>query len=803
MHGSMKTPAMLLAAFTLACAGAPEAEGPAPQRPIPEPPARPSEMRADVPGRVPTPASYLGFAVGEDRRLADWVEVTGYLSELARRSPRVLMDTLGPTTLDRPFVMLTISSPENLARLDRYRELNRRLADPRRISSDEEAERLIAEGKAIVLITSSIHSTEVGGIQVPMLLAHRLASSDDPSVRKILDEVILLLVPSLNPDGAQMVVDWYEETVGEPWEGASPPFLYHHYVGHDNNRDWYFFTQPETRHAVRDAHNAWHPQIVHDIHQQGQRGSRLFIPPWIDPIEPNVDPLLIQAANDLGTHMAWKVAMEGKKGVVVNATYDGWTPARAYQHYHAGVRILTETASADLASPIEVPFDQLEQGRNFHAQRASWNFPDPWPGGEWRLADIVDYMDSGALALLEHAADNREEWLRNFYRIGRRAVDRWPSWPEAWLIPGEQRNEIGLQELLRVLTTADVEVHRAEAPFRAGGRSFAAGTYVIPMSQPYASFAQTMLERQDYPDLRVYPGGPPRAPYDVTAHTLPLLLGVEAVAADAISPALSSLPLSAPIATPTVQRHAPGLSGGAGPRIALYQSYAPSMDEGWTRWIFDEYDIAYTTVHDADVRAGDLDRRFDVVLLPSQSPSGLMRGRPAGSVPPELAGGLGSDGVRALRSFVERGGTLVALEEASAFVIEAFDLPIHDRVEELEQSDFYIPGSILELRLEPDHPLTRGLPRETIAWFERGSMAFQATARTVSMPGRYAPGEPLLSGWALGQPHVAGAGALADVRLGDGRIVLFGFRPQYRAQPVATFPLLFNALRRGKAGSGS
>ncbi|HSM36424.1 MAG TPA: M14 metallopeptidase family protein, partial [Longimicrobiales bacterium] len=663
---------------------------------------------------VPDPASFLGHEVGADRRLADWTEVTAYLDAVAQASQRVQLDTLGPTTLSRPFVMLTISSPENLARLDRLHEVQRKLADPRTIGPDDDVEALLAEGRAVVLITSSIHSTEVGATQVPMAIVHRLATSESERVRRILDEVVLLLIPSLNPDGVDMVVDWYERTLDQPWEGAGPPFLYHHYVGHDNNRDWYAFTQAETRLAIEHGHNDWHPQIVHDIHQQGSRGSRFFLPPWIDPVEPNVDPLLVQAINDLGTHMAWRMGMEGKKGVVVNATYDAWTPARAYQHYHGGVRILSETASANMASPVELPFDTLTPGRNFHAREPSWNFSDPWPGGTWRLADIVDYMESGAMALLDHAAANREMWLRNFLRVGERAVAGWEDWPEAWLIPADQRDPGALEELLRILRVADVEVHRADAPVRSSGttgdaagfpgaeadrdRTFPAGTYVVPMRQPYAAFAQTVLERQDYPDLRQYPGGPPRAPYDVTAHTLPLLLGVEAYPAASLEGGLAAAlgPVVEGSEDPRAVLAAAGgtLEGEDWPRIAVYRSHAASMDEGWTRWVLDTYGIPYRSLEDADLRAGAL-ASVDVLLLPSQDPEEIAAGLDEGETFPEYAGGLGDPGGAAIRAFVEGGGRLVALEEASEYAIEELELPLRDATNGLSDSQFYIPGSIL------------------------------------------------------------------------------------------------------------
>ncbi len=745
---------------------------------------------------IPTPATYLGFEVGTDRRLADWEEITGYFSLLANKSDRVRLDTLGATTLGRPFVALTISSVENLVRLDELLEVQRKLADPRRVATELEAERLIEQGRAVVLITAGIHSTEVGGFQVPLRLAYHLASRNDPTTRLILDQVILLMVPSLNPDGSQMVVDWYESTLGEPWEGASPPFLYHHYVGHDNNRDWYAFTQKETRHTVTKLHNVWHPQIVHDIHQMGSEGPRFFIPPWTDPIEPNVDPLLVAGINALGTAMAWEMYGEGKTGIVVNAIFDAWTPARAYQHYHGGVRILTETASAKLATPIVVPFDSLGARRGLDAQEPSWRFPDPWPGGDWRLSDIVDYMESGALALLKQAALYRERWLRNFYRIGLRAIALREGWPAAYLIPPTGQNPDGLAELLRVLVTGDVEVRRAATSFAAEGRQYPAGTYVIPIAQPYGGFAKTVLEAQRYPELREYPGGPLRAPYDATAHTLPLLMGVEVVALRE-GPEVK---LSSPITAPRQEKQVPGLSDGPRqPRVAIYEPYVPSMDAGWTRWIFDEYQIPLRQLRDAEVRAGRLREKYDAIILPDMSAETMIAGHAAGEMPAKYVGGLGESGVTALDEFVRSGGTLIAFNRGSQLPIEQFGLPVVNTLQELERSEFYIPGSILRLRLAPNHWLAEGMPERTIAWFERG-LAFEPTAGAdgrVEIIGRFGGEDDLLlSGWISGSQFISGGGAIALVGHGSGRVILFGFRPQYRAQSIATYPLFFNAIKR-------
>ena len=736
---------------------------------------------------IPAPEAVLGFVPGTTGRLAEWPLLVRYYQALAAASDRVEFRELGKTTNGNPFVVLVISSAANLGRLDHLRAVNARLADPRTIGSDAERERLLRDGRTIVLITSSIHSTEVGGHLAPAVMAHRLATATDAPTLDVLDRTVLLLVPSLNPDGVTIVTRWYDRTVGTPAEATSPPELYHPYVGHDNNRDWYVFTQAETRLTVDSLHNVWHPQIVHDIHQQGAYGSRLFLPPYLDPIEPNVDPLLVWGVNALGTSMAWELAGQGKRGIVVNATYDAWTPARAYQHYHGGVRILSETASARIASDLTVEPDELRGRRGFEAHASSWNFPEPWPGGRWTLADIVDYQTSGALALLTHAAAARDTWLRNFLAVGQRAVRGWSGWPYAYVVPRSGQRGPGLAAMLDILRRGQVEIRAAEAPFTAAGRQFAAGDYVIPLRQPYAAFAKTLLERQRYPDLREYPGGPPKPPYDVTAHTLPLLMDVVvAEVRDSIP-----VPLSAPVPIPPFT---PRFAGTAG-RVGLYRSYTASMDEGWTRWLFDTWGVPYTSLVDSVVRAGDLRRRLDVIVMPALSGRAIEQGLPS-QYPAPYAGGLGQAGVAALRVFVEAGGTLVTFNESSRWAVEAFRLPVRDDSGALDDRTFYAPGSIFRLDLDAAHPLARNAPARTIAWFEEGPLFAVTDSARARVVGRFArePENVLLSGWVLGPEHAAGRPALIEVPVGRGRVILFGFRPQYRGHTIATFPLLFNAL---------
>src|SRR5689334_16222164 len=389
--------------------------------------ARPAQpIRPASAADVPMPAEVLGFTPGDDRKLASWSQVINYFEQLDRASDRVNFETLGQTTMGKPFVMATISSPANLARLEEYKQIQAQLADPRKLGApamrDRKAADLIRRGKTIVLITCGIHSTEVGSYLSSMLIAHRLASANDPAIQKILDNTIVLLVSSLNPDGVDIVKNWYDKTLGTPYEGTDPPELYHHYTGHDNNRDWYAFTQVETQITVDKIHNVWHPQIVHDIHQQGEYGSRLFLPPYMQPVEPNVPKQIVQGYTELGNYMAREMRAAGFKGITTDSTYDAWSPSRAYSHYHGGVRILSETASCKIATPLTVKFEELRSREGYNPQKESANFGPLWRGGEWHLRDITNYMTTGAFLLLQHAADNRTQWLQRFYEIGKEAV---------------------------------------------------------------------------------------------------------------------------------------------------------------------------------------------------------------------------------------------------------------------------------------------------------------------------------------------------------------------------------------------
>ena len=814
--------------------------------------------------QLPSPELHFGHPMGRAKTLVEWNDVVRYFQRLAAATDRVRVDELGRSTEDRPFVLVTIADAETMAELPRYQRIQAQLADPRGTNA-QQAETLITEGKTVVLITCSIHSNEVASTHTAIEFVHKLLTEDTPRHRAILENTIFLLAPSLNPDGVDKVAQWYKRYVGTPHEGAPMVELYQKYVGHDNNRDWYIFSQQETRLMVEKVHNVWRPQVVYDVHQMGTNAARMFVPPWSDPIDPNIDPLIVQQVNQMGMGMATDLTAAGKTGVVVNAIYDYFTPARHYQSYHSGLRLLSESASARYATPIEVsPSSLTTNGQGYNARERSWNFVEPWLGGEWTLRDIIDYQLIAFESCLYQAAMGRRDLLRNFRRISERVIKR--NRGRSFVLPRDQHDPSALHRLLTTLDFGMVEIHQARRRFRASGRSFETGDFVIPLDQPYGAFARTLLEDQEYPELRQYPGGPAVRPYDVTAHSLPLLMGVQAFEATepletelqpveqlgvsrghvgtssivALSPddtrswtavnrllkagtdvfrdtvngtfyiprreSLSGMfeeladefGLNFRPASPTSIRRRQ-LSQ---PRVGLYQGFVPIMDEGWTRWVLEHYEFPYESVGNARLQAGDLNSDFDVIVLPDARPRTLHGGYLPGALyqgataPPEFTGGIGPEGATALREFVVRGGTLLAFNRASQYTVDRLRMPVRNVLSGLDSSRFYAPGTLLNTVVDTSHPLGFGLRSQEAVWFESGpafEISGMPTDDAVAVM-RYPRKDLLASGWLLGEGYLAGQAAVLDVPTGDGHLVLFGIRPQYRAQSNATFKMLFNGL---------
>ncbi|CAN5825053.1 M14 family metallopeptidase [soil metagenome] len=791
---------------------------------------------------ISSPRSVLGFTPGDDRTIADWKQITDYFAGLDKASDRVSVQTIGQSTLERPIIAALISSRENILALNRYKGIQQKLADPRNVAGAAERDRLIRDGKVVVAVSCSIHSTEIIASQMAMQLAFELASAQDGETREILQNTILILIPSSNPDGIDIVVNWYRKTVGTAFEGKEPPELYHHYAGHDNNRDWFMLNLKETQAITRMFWKEWFPQIVYDIHQQGPDGSRFFIPPFFDPANPNISPLLLRQVGLLGHKIAADLQAAGTKGVITNSTYDTWWHGgfRTAPYFHNSIGILSEAASAKLMTPTTVTREQLARSASRgmrNALEATTNFPDPWPGGEWRPRDIMNMELIATRAVLGMAAKFRAEYLRNFYELARQSTTApaVPDEPIAYLIPAGQGRDESVAKLVGVLVEQGIEVHRLDRELHAaygpqvlqrinaatdklgsyqriiahgsGFHEVPTNSYIVFLGQPQRRNVLALLEPQIYPN-RTNSQGEAERPYDVAGWTLSMQLGVDAPAVTAIQEAANdrrlsivrnanevrkdlALPLKAADTSPIVNPL--GQSQGS-MSIGIYKSWTSNMDEGWTRYIFDSFNVPYNSVHDAALRQEDLSAKYEAIILPSQRAREIIEGNLPGTYPEEFTGGISAAGVAKLKGFVEAGGTLICFDAACELPLKQFNLPLRNALQGLQSSDFYCPGSVLSLDVDNTQALARGLARKVDAYFINSS-AFEATDSSVRVIARYAKENLLRSGWLLGEGKLNGQIALAEVSLGKGRIVLFAFRPQHRGQTWGTLPFIWNALR--------
>ena len=856
-------------------------------------------------GSIPAPEAFLGFRVGADNKLARWDRILEYMRLVDAGSTRIQVRELGRTTQNNPFIVVEISAPETLSNLDRFKQLERKLYFQDGAPGDAQRNEIFKSGKAVVLVTCNIHSTEIGSNQMAIELVHRLATEDSTLVRKILDNVVFLLVPSLNPDGQILVTDWFNKNLGTPFANSSMPWLYHPYVGHDNNRDMYMFTQKESRLAARLLWHDWFPAVWLDEHQMGNNGARIFVMPATDPINPNVHPLIYRWNGILGQAQAAALEAAGKDGIIYNATYTNfWQGAMAWAGWwHNQVGMLTEVASARVAAPVEQSRAQLGQappaaaadpqsrrpadtaGALLPAPRdvmPRTEYPRPWLGGRWTLRDIVDYELLATMGLLEAVADQREALLRQIYEVNRTTIEAGRKGdPAAILIPvGTQHNPAGAARLVDRLQLGGVEVYRADSSFEADGRSYPTGTFVVPMAQVFARYAKDLLERQTYPEVRPTPTSPPEPPYDVSAWSLGMQMGVDTVFVR--KPLAESVALTKVTETPTLRgtvsgsgprflfdyrgadasiavnrllkdgarlsfetaragrspvtrvsvTGAPrtrmedlasefGLTVTAGPafaatakaaasvspirrpRVALYQPWTASMDEGWTRWVLEQYEFAPITVHNADIKAGKLREKFDVVLFADQQPRSIMEGQSGASVRPEYRGGIGDDGLDALQTFVAEGGTLVTLGAACDFAIERWPIPVRNLKRGLTRDQHFAPGTIVRIQVDATSPIGFGLPAETCGFYNNSpffTIGDGFASQKASVVARYPNVDLVGSGWLRGEEFMAGKAAVVVIDMSPGRIVLFGLRPQHRAQTQATFPLLFNTFYLAASG---
>lgn len=841
---------------------------------------------------VPTPESWFGHRMGADGFLEPYDKMVAYYRQLAKASDRIKLVEIGKSTEGRPYLALFISAPANLARLEEYRQMNLKLSDPRHVPQAE-IDRIIREGKPVIAQSYDLHSTEIGSSLTAVEFTYNMVSKTDPETLNVLDNVILVVLPSINPDGHEYVQQFYMKYKGTPYEGANVPYLYQKYVGHDDNRDAFMMNLPESQALGRLLYVDWKPEAYIDHHQMGSYGPRIVIPPYADPIRPDADPIVWREEQWYGAEMAAIMDAKQLPGAVTNAIYSGWghfgfhwiTP------FHNIAGMLDESANAKLASPLYIQPDQISpEGngqRNVPSNKPQMNMPDVWKGGWWRPRDIVERQLVTSWAVVDLAAKNRETILRHAYLKATRQTQRGAEGKtKAFVIDINQHDPLTVIKLANSLLAQGVDVYRAKAQFVQEGHVYGPGSFVVPMDQPKMGLVRYLLGRTFFPDDEYArkPDGTPIKPYDMSTDTETEFMGVTATPAEQPVPLAGMEQLAAPI-TPhgavapggswllgghlndsfhavnlvlkqggSVKRvqSASGAGAKAGdflvsgitpqaaeaiaaatgvgfaasegasassyaikpPRIAMLKRWrGGNIDEGWTRLLLDKYDFSYSSIMDAEIKAGNLIAKYDVIVLPSDSVAMMTGEKPkqadSGSAyggfargtegtPPEWISGFGEEGVKALEEFVKAGGRLVTFGEAGDLPIQKFGLPVKNTVAGKSGKQFWSPGSTLRINVNNQLPLAYGMPEKALAIYTQECQVYETVtglhSEQTQVLATYADHDVLQSGWLLGEPLIAGKAAALSVALGKGEVVLIGFRPQHRSQAHGTYKLVFDAL---------
>jgi len=780
-----------------------------------------------------SPNEFLNVTLGGDRVIVPWDRLRAYYQMLAETSDRVRCVDMGKTTLGRPFLQVIISSPENLKNLETYRQISMQTADPRGLT-DQEMEKLCQDGRAVCVQSMSMHADEIGGAQMAPLLAYDLAAGNSPEILEILSNVIFIMIPCANPDGLDIIVDWYQKTLGTAHEGCLYPKLWHHYGGSWNVYDAIAENLIESRYLNQTLLREWTPQAYQDHHHQPRYTGRFFIVPYQNPVRPYCSPLIWRELAFYGANMAYRLEEAGVKGVSCDETY----PGRAHFGFHCMVNshniagMLSESASARLATPLYVHPEQLEDVPE------STKCPNPWKGGEWHLADIVRQQYVAAMGLLSTMAKHRPMILRNMMQKALRQTKAGADNPVgAWIIPPAQNDRSSAEKLVSILQRQRIDLYSALEPIQTAKGQFPAGSVVVPLGQPKYGVIMTLLARSFYPrdQFTTLPDGSIHV-YDVATDNIAEYMGVEVVGAGcgitgklgAFSgfPRVSDAEHTMNAAENESFWKANGCLAAGQPvyrckdghfytgvppedavrivaaKLGVYQlrvgaeGRIPNFDEGLTRLLLEQYGFPFSTVEPGDIRKGALDG-LDVLLFPSND-TATLRGT---NVPPEFClpeyrDFLTPEDEERLRAFVSRGGRVLALNKAVPYAIEIFRLNIRDRAAGLSAAQYSTRGSTLRAEIAST-PYTIGMPRRALV-FHVDAPAMEVTEQVrpkeYTVNARFADSHVLESGLLIGENLLAGRPCMITVRQGSGEVVLYGFSPQFRAQTDGTYKLLFNTL---------
>jgi hypothetical protein len=850
---------------------------------------------------IPSPKEIIGFEPGADYHLLTYDHSLKYYKALAEATDMVQLELIGNSSMGKPMMAVIISSSENMANLEQYREISLKMAQVKDLT-DEQAKALARQGKAIVYIDGGMHASEIAPVQTLPNLAYELVTSEEPYIKSIRENVIVILL-NANPDGQTMIADWYHQNVGTEFELSPMPWLYNKYTGHDNNHDAHIMTQQEVRNKNTFIIKRWHPMIVYVNHQTAPFPARIYVYPSDDPINPNVDPLVIRWRNFLSDSMGLHLDFHGMPGTIAlsplyapQGTWNGWDTwfvgySDTIDDYFNCFTQMTETAGAGYATP------KYYSVRDFPAWakdlRKGTLYASPWKGGWWRLSDAANYIKMASLAICEVADKYKEKMLYSVYLAGKNTIERFSKEPPfAYVVPTEQRDPITVAYMLSRFEPFNIEIYQAQEDFTVNGQKCQKGSYVIPMNQAYANYVKAVMEVQHYPEFYQWHGGPPTEPDEVVAWTFPYLFSVNTIAAEhplevklkrveKVTPPAGevigsgrgayilghesnasliavnrlmkegakvswakknfsvkgksypvgtiivssqgvtynkireiakelSLKFIATDSMPKVQSlHLKPI------RIGLYRSWVANMDEGYTRWVLEQYEFPFENLYDADIKAGDLLKRCNVIILPSRpnarpmsrmygeerSSRIILHGYAPGVVPPQYVGGITELGADNLRQFVEEGGTLVSLGTSCLFAINQFNLPVKDGVLGLEHKEFSCPGSQIKIVSDINHPVAYGMEESCAGYFWNNSVFdLEPVAEGLEQPKiitRYGENGLLMSGRLIGEKHMRGKAAIVEVPYGKGKIILHGFRVKFRGWTHSTFKLFFNSLYYG------
>ena len=809
---------------------------------------------SDTKTLIQSPSTYLGIEIGKDRVLADWTQITRYFKSVAGASPRVRIEEMGKSTNGRTIIAAIITSEENQGKLDQLIDLQKEITFAER--RDDENSRWL-DNKVFLVINCSIHSSEIGASQMSMQLLHQLVTDESEDFAKARDRLVMILIPSPNPDGIDWMVEWYRKWLGTEYEGNQYPYLYQEYAGHDNNRDWYMLNLPETNVINKYFSSIWYPHIIWDAHQMGGTGYRAFIPPFVGPPNPMIHPMVLTGIENAGHAMRYQMFSDGHKGIGHSWAFSVWWNGgfRTTPYFKNSIGLLTELASARLATPIEIKPEQLKRGRGrFDFTVQTVENPAPWTGGRWGIPEIIAYEMSAAKGLLNFASRNHREIIANYRKMSLDAMEAKDDGPAGYLIDHNQPDQEALHRIIDIVQKHGITVHQLAEAETINEMDYQAGTVVISGYQPFRPMIRSLMEKVFYPIT-----SSKQNPYDVSASTLSLIMNIEVEQVSKDEWGTAGLKLAEYKAhgrnfnrtsTGRTFYHAsdsasyrranelvagkeyviPESTGGKGAksqnfvhynpnrdasgrdisqdierakanslkpvRLGLLRGYFNNMDEGWTRYLLEKFNFAFKSIDEKRIKDGKLIKDFDAIIIPNIGEQQLLRGRSRGNTPPEYKSGIGKYGLQSLEKFVLDGGTLICFLQSARAVIKNFELPVGDDLRGLNNQEFNIPGSLVRLHIDTEHPIAIGMTEHVAAMF-RGALAFSVPASRnngIQVVARYAKSDTLMSGYARGIEKIQGKAAMVKVKHGGGNIILFGFPPQFRAQTYSTFKLLFNSI---------